>query len=122
MIYDVDYFLKKFEAIPDDLWLIGTFQRTDEAGVIRRCALGHCGGDGDGKYPEMTNEYIALKRIFTYADFLGKAFYVTTINDGNDPRFQQPTPKARVLAALNHIKEQTYVLAALNHIKEQTHV
>ena len=94
MTYDIDYFINKFEAIPEDKWTTGDF--VDETDETKRCAYGHCGSRIDW---ESTTEADALERVFGPAG-LG----VTTINDGRDNRFPQPTPKRRVLAALKHIK------------------
>ncbi len=89
-VYDVDYFIRKFEAIPEEQWC--TRQYTDDEG--RHCALGWCRGfDGEYGYAEE----VALERI--------APFFVPDVNDGNDVRYQQPTPKQRVLAALRDIKE-----------------
>jgi hypothetical protein len=41
-MYDVDYFIKKFEAIPEDKWIMGSFFFNS-----RSCALGHCGMRSD---------------------------------------------------------------------------
>lgn len=38
MNYDVDYFINKFEAIPEEMWCVGLW--VDSEG--RKCALGHC--------------------------------------------------------------------------------
>jgi hypothetical protein len=89
-VYDVDYFIRKFEAIPEELWCIG--QYTDGEG--RYCALGWCRRSGD---ENGYAEEVALERI--------SPFFVPDVNDGHDERYQQPTPKQRVLAALRDIKE-----------------
>lgn len=82
------YFIDKFTAIPDDQWTIERF--TDDQG--RHCALGFCGA------PTRTEEYQCLSQMFVDA-----GVYISFINDGKDSRYQQHTPKARVLAALNDL-------------------
>ena len=82
-------------SIPDEKWQVGNY------GIHggRCCALGHLGlaermphdGDTMGDMRRTVKEAVA--------DFLRVG--LPTINDGRDPRFQQPTPKARVLAALH---------------------
>lgn len=79
------YFIDKFSAIPDELWITGNFR--DKKG--RCCAIGHCSIEGEG---------LALVDIFG----VGSS---SCINDGGDPRFQQPTPRARILAALEMVEE-----------------
>ena len=82
------YFIDKFTAIPDEQWTVGIF--TDSEG--RHCALGHCGAPLGYEWPILS-------------DLVGRATQscISNINDGKDPNFQQHTPKARVLAALNSI-------------------
>lgn len=96
--YDVDYFLKKFEAIPEDDWCRRVY--TDADG--KHCALGFCGSHV-GKISDYgmdihTEEGENLRRMLLP---LGG---VTVINDYAEDDFQQETPKQRVLAALRHLK------------------
>ena len=37
--YTIEYFLNKFENIPEDKWFTGTFHNAD---MTKFCALGHC--------------------------------------------------------------------------------
>lgn len=89
MEYTVDYFIKKFEAIPEYFW------QTDEFGVPGgpRCAYGHCGlsDESDPDEPQPP-EAAALEKIL--------GVYVACINDGQMHDYKQPTPKQRILAAL----------------------
>lgn len=87
--YYIDYFIKKFEQIPEDMWCTELY--TDNFG--RCCARGHCGDGKIGRNDE-------LRSLF---EVLGKV-PLTTINDGFDSRYQQPVIKDRVLAALRDIK------------------
>lgn len=104
MNYDVDYFISKFEAIPEEK--IGTSQLTG-------CAYGQCasivGSTQDGCY---TEEGQALSKIMQMVPkatdeygFLHFMQYIPArINNGDVPEYQQPTPKQRILAALYDIK------------------
>lgn len=97
MKYDAQYFIEKFEAIPDELWCIGHSTHPDNA--ESHCALGHCG----------TRKGIALN-MFEDARALWNMFLtddndIASINDGTDERYQQRTPKERILAALRDAKE-----------------
>jgi len=83
-MFDVDYFIKKFEAIPDEDWTTGQFEND----IGQRCALGHC----------TFIESASLKDILLDE--------VAEINDGTDGQYQQETPKSRILAALKDIKEK----------------
>lgn len=91
MTFDVDYFIKKFEAIPHDKWTTGDYG--DNLG--RKCALGHCADwtTGEGR---------DLQELF-----LNRRLRVTDVNDGKDPEynFHGSHPKNRVLAVLRDIKE-----------------
>ena len=86
MTYDAAYFIAKFEGIPEERWCTNVFR--SHGG--RRCALGHCQESRTGR----TDESIALANLLTDT---------AEINDGKDPRYQQPTPKQRVLAALKDL-------------------
>lgn len=93
-MYTVDYFIDKFEKIPEENWLEnGCFQD----GNGRFCALGHC---ALRPWSRVTSEAVALNRLFVkiYSS-------VVNINDGKCSKYLQPTPKQRILAALHDIKK-----------------
>lgn len=111
MEYDVNYFINKFEAIPESQFTTHLFQNQDG----QKCSVGHC---GIFSVHNVTPEGIALKRVFvnlpitakrsgtlveegTFSIFPHKASY---INDGLVKEYTQPTPKQRILAALNDVK------------------
>lgn len=104
MIYDVDFFIKKFEAIPEEKWCRG--DRQNDKG--QRCAHGHCYPEdadelqlsGFGFKNEDENSLIKLAKEAGYSGF-------APINNGEDQRYQQDTPKQRMLAVLNDIKNGT---------------
>ena len=84
-MYDIPYFIKKFEAIPECQWGVRAFQRNDGT----YCALGHCGCT----YGHNTLESEALCKIFA-----NNNRSVVCTNDGKEGRGK--TPKQRVLQAL----------------------
>jgi len=90
--YDIDYFIRKFEGIPEDQWTKGSFCEEDG----RCCALGHCGvrNPEDEGRPLYTPEANALRRILPK---------VVDINDGYIAR-PEAGPKKRILAALQRKK------------------
>lgn len=90
--YDVQYFIDKFEAIPEEKWCVGVYVSGNDE---RMCALGHC-----GQYAVRTPESRGL------IDVLGSVTEVAEINDGKHPGYLQPTPKQRVLAALRDVREK----------------
>lgn len=103
-IYDVDYFIRKFEAIPERL--IGTSQPTG-------CAFGQCKTTiwSDGS---QTEEGKALESLLIKIPNLVAAEWSrwdaydgtpARINNGDICQYQQPTPKQRILAALYDIKK-----------------
>ena len=95
--YNVDYFIKKFEAIPNDKWCLRVLQ--DSEG--RSCAFGHCGTiEGKGRTYIHTKEGNALEGMF---DSLEES--VVQVSDGINSEYDQITPRGRMLAALKHIKE-----------------
>lgn len=99
--YTVDYFIAKFTAIPDEKWCVEKY----ESKSGERCALGHC-----GRRPlKGSEEAKALGELFWDRE---NGLEVPSVNDGRDDRFPQPTPKARILAALEFIKTKQAVLSA----------
>ncbi len=96
MKYDADYFIKKFSEIDEWHWCIGVFTQEVLGGQLRCCALGHC---GQRKVGYQTNESEYLIHV------LQPIGLPSMVNDGDDLRYPQPTPKARILAALKDAKE-----------------
>lgn len=88
-IYDVNWFIDKFEKIPEELWCIGVFYDGK-----KRCAAGHCGF----VTTQETLEFSYLRWLF------GSSSTIFEINDGQNINYQQPTPKQRILAALRDVK------------------
>lgn len=95
--YDAQYFIEKFEAIPEDRWTTGEYVNSSK----QCCALGHC-GFRNNKNQIWTPEGEALVSLFDD----GGLGIIDGVNDGHDPRYRQPTPKQRVLAALRDAKER----------------
>lgn len=87
--YNAAYFIAKFSAIPDELWCTKIYSEGE-----KHCTLGHLGITNT---VGMTDEYKALLNLE-----LGGA---ATITDGDNPRYPQPTPKQRILAALRDAQE-----------------
>lgn len=108
--FSVTYFIKKFEAIPEERWHVRAFSNMDGT---KLCALGHCrwhkqiGGSDEG------NELIAALRSIGKPD---------SINDGIIGAYLQPTPKQRILAALYDIKanQQPEPVKEIEPVKERT--
>lgn len=98
MNYDVNYFIKKFEAIPEE--------KMGEMILQRGCALNQCGMTN---YGHTTKEAEALMDLFedSFPHLASKDTrfaVVFRINDGQHD-YRQPTPKQRILAALYDIKK-----------------
>ena len=113
MNYDVNYFIKKFEAIPEGKWLVRS-----QGNNGNHCAVGHC-KNVMGQYGNSgmmiedqfsySPEAVALAKLFYDAKIVGVTFdylgwNVADVNNGDHPDYQQPTPKQRILAALYDIK------------------
>lgn len=95
----VDYFIGFFSAIPDDQWTTRKYQ--DDQG--RKCARGHLGGADT--YETTSDEDLALAiLIYEAQDRDCSQNALNCINDGHFPEFQQETPKARILEALQYVK------------------
>lgn len=90
--FNKQYFIAKFEAIPENHWCVGNTENMDG----QRCAIGHCvQNDGETLDEE---EAEALKVLFVTSGS------IADINDNKNSTYKQPTPKQRVLAALRDIK------------------
>ncbi len=85
MTYDIDYFIAKFEATKPEEWCMG---QTIDQHTGQRCAFGHL---------ESFEARAALGYILPNA---------AGTNDGFEPKYQQATPKARILAALYDKKKE----------------
>lgn len=111
MKYTVDYFINKFEAIPEERWTECYFSDGSKC-----CANGHCGIRSSN---QSTEEALTLREVFknlfvtvasgekfwepAYQD--GFSLVAANVNDGRTAQYQQPTPKQRILAALYDIKK-----------------
>ena len=90
--FTIDYFIEKFEAIPESQWCIKTTE--DEFG--RKDASGHCGVKRSGP---LTREALVLNK-FVYTDYL----CISYVNDGTLAAATGSTPKARVVNVLKKLK------------------
>lgn len=120
---DAQYFIDKFEAIPEEKWAINVLQTIDG----RRCAIGHCLGS---RLPEgvvltvlssgsLNDEVRVLQNLFRDHLCFG---IVVKVNDGTDPRYQQETPKQRILAALRDIKTKEDEEKAVQEVKNMLEI
>lgn len=97
-IYNVDYFIKKFEAIPERLFTI--FKRHNGE---KHCAHGWCDPARTSRFN--TPEEIAFSELASQISLNGRPLQgFATINNGMNPNYNQRTPKQRILAALYDIK------------------
>lgn len=88
VLYSKAYFIAKFEAQHEENFITGAYR--DEHGG--KCAVEMCGGH---MVPESDALYLLLVRVGGPQD----------VNDGKCLRYQQPTPKARILAALKDLPD-----------------
>lgn len=90
------FFINKFKKIPDAKWITGDYSGPK----AQHCALGHC-GESYSDSPQMGMDLIRLLRVISARP--------DRVNDGGDSRYQQATPKARIIAALLDVQK------TLNH-------
>lgn len=106
MDYSVDYFINKFQSIPDDNWTIYSLRNVNNPDC--RCVLGHCDvtTENGGNYI-YTEESWALYKIFkNLVPTLHKNPYlVSTVNDYKIE--WGLTPKERILNVLNKAKNES---------------
>jgi hypothetical protein len=95
-MYDVDYFIYKFEKIPEELWCMDEYHNS----LGQSCALGHCGYSNENACNSENEQTESLLTMFL--DYLSVG--VVSANDGESYKYKQPTPKQRILAALYDIK------------------
>jgi hypothetical protein len=116
-VYDVDYFIAKFEAIPEDKW--GRSELSYDDG--RCCVLGHCGlrSGGEFDYGRPSEEAKALGSLLLSLPLIG-SHYAPEKHYENDGPFTRAMavcwklndswkefgsePRERVLNALREIK------------------
>lgn len=107
---DVNYFINKFEAIPENAWITGDLL-DPETGAC--CALGHCGvreskDEGNPKFRGgwvFTDESDDLISLFGGSDDL-----VWFINDSrSNGRADGSTPKERILNYLYEVRKENEV-------------
>lgn len=98
-MYTVQFFIDKFEAIPENKWNVNSYINIEGD---KMCAYGHCGVRGMDESFRNYPEARALAAIginhFGYDKFVD-------INDGGSSGYDQPTPKQRILAALYDIRK-----------------
>lgn len=120
---DTQYFIDKFEAIPEEKWCIGSLCNI----VGQSCANGHCGvrmldnciDDYPVEYFGVTTEGLALQMLFSKLDItcayphisydfthesLGYSIKAAIVNNKHALGYKQETPKQRILAALRDIQ------------------
>ncbi len=105
--FTVDYFITKFTNTRDDKWVINTLHNSNQ----KSCANGWCGVSVKEDTFYVTDESIALAHLLkplatgkvkdNSNDYSNIA---AGINNGDHPKYQQPHPKQRILAALHDIK------------------
>lgn len=110
MEYNVDYFINKFEAIPEEEIKVGSIEN--------HCSLWHCKCEDYVHITEEAQSLIKLLSPLVPAGHLLIARPVWEINDGISENYLQPTPKQRILAALYDIKSLQAVKQAEEIIKE----
>lgn len=112
MEYNVDFFIQKFQNTRDDKWCTRSLHKDSSA-----CANGWLGANGhysrSGEYiitttPESEALAVVLRPLANdkIRDYHPKySTIAASINNGQDERYQQSSPKQRILAALHDVKK-----------------
>jgi hypothetical protein len=110
MEYTIDYFIKKFEAIPEEDMGAGS--------IYNHCALWHCGVRSGNLDYTATPEAIALGNILKimYPDNISPLDIVFCIND--NVLDNGDTPKECILNALHKVKQRQPTLST-THVTPQ---
>lgn len=106
-MYDVNYFIEKFEAIPEDKWCTMSLEIEG-----RHCALGHC------SVYKMNERLHGEGQALVSLLFNSLGFSVFYINDRETYDYPQNSPKQRILAALYDIRDKEIQEANVNAAKE----
>lgn len=113
-IYTVDFFINKFSAIPEERWTTRKYISIIGS-VEKRCAQGLC--IQHGRFDDLPFKEVATNTVYEEWKSLIELFggvatiyrfdnhIVAGINNGEDYRYQQPTPKQRIMAALYDLKK-----------------
>lgn len=89
-------FFDFFSGIPDEKWCTGAIRN----GEGQCCAVGHVNGKANpGALTDALNPSKNPEDSYGTANYRSPA----SINDGEDIRYPQATPKARILAALKDV-------------------
>lgn len=110
--YTVDWFIAKFEAIPEELWKTGSIGLLNNPDSPK-CLLGHCRSG----YGDMSQEAIALATLLRNRDERStNSQWIWMLNDGchdyDEPQYSAYShlngfePRERVLTYLRQIKEK----------------
>lgn len=111
--YDINYFIKKFEAIPGELLIEG------ELGIHAnaKCTSGHCDVVSyNAPTIELRCLFFLLQKLkvtfnerhkyaYNHSHVSVEVGFVAMLNDGQSNEYNQPTPKQRILSALYDIKK-----------------
>lgn len=132
MNYSLQYFINKFEAIPDELWVEDVYHSPIEVpktlfGVPipftsktldRRCAQGHCVNNIDAFLVERTvvdyqsslRNYRELKALYdlTQDPEDGEQVTIALVNNGQHSDYTQISPKERVISYLYDLLAKEY--------------
>lgn len=101
--FDIDFFISKFSAIPDERWCEADFNNK----LGQSCALGHCGVLRSSELMfDGETDIVAVHPSRAEGRALWEILRcnIGSVNNGGNPRYQQPTPRARILAALHDAK------------------
>ncbi len=116
--FTVEFFIEKFSAIPSK----NIRARTQDDGNGGRCIVGWCKSNEFGDDPteykntQTSDECKALEELFHNAGIKSVTnkgnrlgWNLADVNNGDHPDYQQSTPKKRIMAALNDVKNSVLV-------------
>lgn len=121
--FTIEHFIKKFEAIPSENIISDSQSNIDGT---KRCAVGWMEHNTMGnnytcsKNTESSDECKALEKLFFNAGIKSESSFrtedrhgwnIADVNNGRHSMFKQETPKERILAALQYVKESQLVTA-----------
>lgn len=105
-IHNIQFYIDKFEETPDDGWTTGRYIEGNRKDVFGWLGCYEEVKESGGKVEVFTSAADSLVRMFNGNGEFGSGWeLITAICDGRHVSYEQDTPKERIIAALNDLKE-----------------
>ena len=107
--FDIDWIIDRLDAIPDSRWRVGTVRGAGPDGTTTNCVMGHLfdlgGGDELVQLPGFRPSTGGGLLWSWFEECWATTYRIYPVNDGEDPRYRQSTPRERVVAFLRDLRD-----------------